>query len=110
MISFRRPRTSRSMNLRLLFAAIFFASVSCAIRAQTLQISPTRILNDESAAIRADLPEITPAWHWTLIQPIAKRPIYMGGAPKGDANSSLDAIPKVLAFLRQSLASQVVQQ
>jgi hypothetical protein len=27
----------------------------------------------------------------------------MGGTPKGNAESTLDAIPKVLAFLQQSL-------
>lgn len=27
----------------------------------------------------------------------------LGGSPRGDAESSLDAIPKVLEFLKQSL-------
>jgi len=33
-----------------------------------------------------------------------------GGTPKGDANSSLDAIPKVLEFLRTSLETGVPAQ
>jgi dienelactone hydrolase len=45
----------------------------------------------------AGRPEIVPAWHREMSRP------FPGGTPKGDAESSLDAIPKVLEFLRTSL-------
>jgi dienelactone hydrolase len=53
---------------------------------------------------RAGRPEIVPTWHGRVVQPVSGRGMDLGGNPKGDANSTLDAIPKVLAFLRQSLA------
>jgi dienelactone hydrolase len=53
----------------------------------------------------AGRPEIVPAWHGTVKQPASGRATKLGGSPRGDAESSLDAIPKVLEFLRTSLAA-----
>jgi hypothetical protein len=54
----------------------------------------------------AGRPGIFPAWHGRFTHPVSGKPVDMGGSPKGDAESSLDATPKVLAFLRQSLQNQ----
>jgi dienelactone hydrolase len=48
----------------------------------------------------AGRPEIRPAWHGATRHPISGRVMDIGGSPKGDAESSMDAMPKVLAFLR----------
>lgn len=37
------------------------------------------------------------------MNPINGRPVNLGGSAQGNAESSLDAIGKVIAFLRQSL-------
>jgi dienelactone hydrolase len=50
--------------------------------------------------------EIVPAWHGTLPQPVSGRMTIFGGTPKGNAESSIDAIGKVLQFLAQSLQTQ----
>lgn len=55
------------------------------------------------AGHRAGLPEIIPAWHGATVHPVSGRETDFGGTPKGDAESTLDAIPKVLDFLRTSL-------
>lgn len=52
-------------------------------------------LNYPHAGHRAGRPEIVPEWNG--------RETNVGGTPKGDAESSLDAIPKVLEFLRAHL-------
>lgn len=49
----------------------------------------------------AGRPEIVPAWHREVNRP------FPGGTVKGDAESSLDAIPKVLEFLMASLETAV---
>jgi dienelactone hydrolase len=54
----------------------------------------------------AGRPEIVPSWQGTGQHPISGRPVNTGGTPKGNADSSLDAIPKVLEFLGKSLKSQ----
>ncbi len=54
----------------------------------------------------AGRPEIVPAWQGTGQHPISGRPVNTGGTPKGNAESSLDAIPKVLEFLGRSLKNQ----
>jgi dienelactone hydrolase len=51
----------------------------------------------------AGRPGIFPAWHGIFTHPVSGKPVDLGGSPKGSAESSLDATPKVLAFLRQSL-------
>ena len=58
------------------------------------------------AGHRAGRPEIVPTWHWGANKPAPGRQEGMGGSPQGDAQSSLDAIPKVLEFLRQSFPDQ----
>jgi dienelactone hydrolase len=55
------------------------------------------------AGHRAGRPEIVPTWHGRVRNPTSGREENLGGSAKGDAQSSLDAIPKVLEFLRQSL-------
>lgn len=51
----------------------------------------------------AGRPDITPAWHEGVRQPLSGREMDLGGSPRGDAESSLDAMPKVLDFLRRNL-------
>jgi dienelactone hydrolase len=55
------------------------------------------------AGHRAGRPEIVPVWHGRVVNPTSGREQNLGGSVEGDAQSSLDAIPKVLEFLRQSL-------
>jgi dienelactone hydrolase len=64
---------------------------------------PVEHLKYPHAGHTAGRPEIVPAWHGTVRQPVSGRGMDLGGTPKGDAQSSLDAIPKVLEFLRNSL-------
>jgi len=51
----------------------------------------------------AGRPEIVPAWMGTAKHPISGQEMNAGGSPQGNAESSLEAIPKVLDFLRQNL-------
>jgi dienelactone hydrolase len=51
----------------------------------------------------AGRPEIIPEWHGPERNPVSGREVDPGGTVAGNAQSSLDAIPKVLEFLRQSL-------
>ena len=53
----------------------------------------------------AGRPEIVPAWQGATINPTSGRDVEVGGTPKGNAESSLDAIPKVVDFLQQSLSA-----
>lgn len=55
------------------------------------------------AGHRAGRPEVVPTWHGRVVNPTSGREQDLGGSAEGDAQSSLDAIPKVLEFLRQSL-------
>ncbi len=57
---------------------------------------PVESLDYSHAGHMAGRPEIVPAWMGTM---------QWGGSAKGDVESSLDAIPKVLEFLRKSLAT-----
>ena len=52
----------------------------------------------------AGRPEIVPEWHGQLRNPVSGRVTDYGGTPEGNALSSLDAIPRVLEFLRRNLA------
>ena len=54
----------------------------------------------------AGRPEIVPAWQGLTRNPTSGRDVDQGGTPRGNAESSLDAIPKVIDFLRQSLSVQ----
>ena len=51
----------------------------------------------------AGRPEIVPEWHGQLRHPVSGKPTDFGGTPEGNAASSIDAIPKVLDFLRRNL-------
>ncbi len=53
--------------------------------------------------------QIAPEWHGLLRHPISGRPVSYGGTPEGNAESSLDAIPKVLAFLLRNLGNVSTQ-
>lgn len=61
-------------------------------------------LSYSHAGHRAGRPEIVPTWHGRVRNPTSGREENLGGSVQGDAESSLDAIPKVLEFLRESLA------
>ena len=50
-------------------------------------------------------PAIVPAWHGRIVHPVSGNEVDLGGTPEGNAESSLDAIPKVLEFLREGLKS-----
>jgi dienelactone hydrolase len=58
-------------------------------------------LNYAHAGHAAGRPEIVPAWQGAVRNPSSGNDVEMGGTPKGNAESSLDAIPKVIEFLRQ---------
>lgn len=57
------------------------------------------------AGHRAGMPEILPAWNNGVLHPLTGRVVDLGGTQEGNAESTLDAIPKVLDFLRTSLAA-----
>lgn len=63
-------------------------------------------LNYPHAGHLAGRPEIFPAWHGEVRHPVSGREMNLGGTAAGDAAASLDAIPKVLAFLQSSLAAK----
>jgi dienelactone hydrolase len=48
--------------------------------------------------------EIVPAWHGAVRNPTSGQENDLGGSAEGDARSSIDSIPKVLEFLRKSMA------
>jgi dienelactone hydrolase len=62
-------------------------------------------LNYAHAGHAAGRPEIVPAWQGAVRNPTSGNDVEMGGTPKGNAESSLDASPKVIEFLRQSLTA-----
>jgi hypothetical protein len=66
---------------------------------------PVESLKYPHAGHRAGRSEIVPAWHGKVTHPVSGKEVDLGGTAKGDAESSLDAIPKVLVFLRQSLGT-----
>ena len=55
------------------------------------------------AGHRAGRPEIVPTWHRALRHPVSGQLMNPGGSPKGDAESSIDGIGKVLQFLALAL-------
>jgi hypothetical protein len=65
---------------------------------------PVATLIYPHAGHRAGMPEILPAWNNGVLDPLTGRIVGLGGTPEGNAESTLDAIPKVLDFLRTSLA------
>ncbi len=54
----------------------------------------------------AGRPEITPAWHEGVRHPVSGREMNLGGTAQGDAESSIDAMPKVLEFLRKAIGEK----
>ena len=53
----------------------------------------------------AGLPEIVPAWNKGGRNPVSGMEMDYGGTPEGNAESTLDAIPKVLEFLKNALGN-----
>jgi dienelactone hydrolase len=51
----------------------------------------------------AGRPDIAPAWHGRVRNPTSGKENDLGGSAKGDAESSLDSMPKVLEFLKRAL-------
>lgn len=64
------------------------------------------LLKYPHAGHRAGRPEIVPTWHGRMRHPVSGREIDLGGSARGDAQSSLDAIPKVLNFLNDALGTK----
>jgi len=62
-------------------------------------------LNYPHAGHGAGHPELVPAWQGATRNPTSGREMEMGGTPAGNAESSLDAIAKVIDFLQQSLSA-----
>lgn len=54
----------------------------------------------------AGRPEIVPAWVGDVRNPTSGREAHPGGTPQGNAEASIDAIPKVLDFLKAAFAAQ----
>lgn len=71
---------------------------------------PIEHLEYSHAGHLAGRPEIVPAWHGTVRQPVSGRGMDLGGTAKGDAQSALDAIPKVLQFLQTNLGTETPVQ
>jgi hypothetical protein len=67
---------------------------------------PVVVLIYPHAGHRAGAPEIIPVWHNGVLHPLTGTTMDLGGSPEGNAESSLDAIPKVLDFLRTSLTEK----
>jgi dienelactone hydrolase len=57
------------------------------------------------AGHRAGSPEIVPAWTGRLVQRRTGEPEELGGTERGNAESGMDAGPKVLRFLDQAFAN-----
>jgi len=66
---------------------------------------PVTVLKYPHAGHRAGVPEIMPMWNRGVTHPVSGTRVDYGGTPEGNALSSLDAIPKVLEFLRTSLGT-----
>jgi dienelactone hydrolase len=64
---------------------------------------PVEHLNYPHAGHTAGQPGIFPAWHGRVRHPVSGREIDLGGKVEADAQSTSDAMPKVLTFLHKSL-------
>ena len=64
---------------------------------------PVVALEYPHAGHRAGLPESMPAWNKGGRNPTTGMTVDYGGTPEGNAESTLDAIPKVLGFLKDAL-------
>ncbi len=63
-----------------------------------------KVLNYPHAGHRAGMPQLDPMWHNGVLHPLTGVVTNVGGTPEGNAESTLDAIPKVLNFLLEGLA------
>ena len=61
------------------------------------------VLKYPHAGHRAATPELFPTWHGPTIHPVSGEKTDFGGSVQGDAESTLDAISKVLEFLQENL-------
>jgi hypothetical protein len=68
-------------------------------------IYPVEHLNYPHAGHTVGQSGIFPAWHGRVRHPVSGREIDLGGKVEADAQSTIDAMPKVLTFLHQSLDS-----
>lgn len=66
---------------------------------------PIEVLKSPHAGHRAGQPDIDLSWQGALPHPVSGRVVTSGGTPEGNAQASLDAIPRVLEFLRTNLAA-----
>ena len=55
------------------------------------------------AGHRAGHPGIFPTWYGAVRHPVSGAAVHYGGTPEGNAESSIDAAPKVLEFLAKGL-------
>ncbi len=58
------------------------------------------------AGHRAGHPGIYPTWYGRVTHPVSGRETHYGGTPEGNAESSIDAAPKVLEFLRKGFETK----
>ncbi|HEU5341193.1 acyl-CoA thioester hydrolase/BAAT C-terminal domain-containing protein [Edaphobacter sp.] len=70
---------------------------------------PYEHLNYPHAGHRAGSPEIIPAWSGAISHPVSGEEMNLGGTAKGNAESTLDAGPKVLEFLERSFAASAAR-
>jgi dienelactone hydrolase len=68
------------------------------------------LLKYPHAGHRAGRPEIVPTWHGKMRHPVSGREEDLGGSAKGDAASTIEAIPKVLKFLDEALGNSPVSR
>jgi hypothetical protein len=77
---------------------------------QRLQLAhfryPFQHLSYPHAGHHAGEPLIIPTWSGGLSRLVSSASVDPGGTPEGNALSTLDADPKVLAFLQESLATR----
>lgn len=66
---------------------------------------PFQHLSYPHAGHRAGEPWIIPTWSSGPKHTLSGESLYLGGTPEGNALSTLDADPKVLAFLQESLSN-----
>lgn len=59
------------------------------------------------AGHRAGMPEIMPEWNRGVVHPLTGGLMNFGGTPEGNAESSIDAIPKILDFLHNNLNTDI---
>lgn len=64
---------------------------------------PVVVLKYPHAGHRAGMPMILPTWNEGIMRPRIGLPAGIGGSAEGNAESTLDAIPKVLKFLADAL-------